>query len=328
MKKWISRSGYSVIAMVVAAVLPAQEAFQPLRGAYMGQEAGREPTMFLPGKITTGADEGSSLFFRDARSFLWKTRRGADNVLLLLEDREGRWQPPRQVDLVDRESGVWDFTLSPKGDFVYFTSNHVLRGAKRANLWRSRIRDGEFDQPEPLGLAVNSALDDSHPSLTREGVLYFFRWDPETPDSSDLFRAKPAGDGVEFEIPERLSEPVNSDSLEYDPFVAADGSYLIFGSRKAGGEGQGDLYIAYPQEDGWSTPVNLGPKINSPAEENRPSVTRDGRYFFFVSNRESEVQLPRGMPPANSMPGNGSRDIYWMKADFIEELRPDAASRR
>ncbi len=75
--------------------------------------------------------------------------------------------------------------------------------------------------------------------------------------------------------------------------------------------------------------MNLGPRINSDAEEGHPSITLDGRYFFFTSNRVTNVHLPPGIPPAGSMPGGGSRDIYWMKADFIENLRtsPPESSR-
>lgn len=115
---------------------------------------------------------------------------------------------------------------------------------------------------------------------------------------------------------------VNGESLDYDPFVAPDGTYLIFSSHRAGGYGESDLYISYKREgDGWNDPINLGPQVNSSAEENCPSVTLDGRYFFFTSNRNREANLLRGVPPATSMSGSGSRDIYWMKADPIDEFR-------
>ena len=55
--------------------------------------------------------------------------------------------------------------------------------------------------------------------------------------------------------------------------------------------------------EGWSEPANLGDQINTAADEYIPSVTPDGRYFFFTSNV------------------SGNREIYWMDAGFIEELR-------
>jgi hypothetical protein len=132
--------------------------------------------------------------------------------------------------------------------------------------------------------------------------------------------AAPEGEG--FRRARELEAPINSDSLDYDPLISADGRRLLFCSRRPGGYGEGDIYVSFRREDGsWDEPRNLGPEVNSPAEESRPSVTLDGRYFFFTSNRVAEVELPPGVPPARSMPGNGSRDIYWMTAGFMEALR-------
>jgi outer membrane protein OmpA-like peptidoglycan-associated protein len=40
------------------------------------------------------------------------------------------------------------------------------------------------------------------------------------------------------------------------------------------------------KEDKWSEPVNLGPPVNTRAWESQPSVSADGRYLYFTSNRE------------------------------------------
>ena len=156
--------------------------------------------------------------------------------------------------------------------------------------------------------------------MSREGELYFFRRNPLELSDCDLYVARSGNEG--FEPAVRLDPPVNSPSPEYDPFISPDGTYLIFSSRRPGGYGLGDLYISFRKgRDGWGEPVNFGPEVNSPAEENRPSITLDGRYFFFTSTRIARPDLPPGVPLAGSMPGGGSRDIYWMKADFIERCR-------
>ncbi len=92
---------------------------------------------------------------------------------------------------------------------------------------------------------MNTAADESHPSLTEEGTLYFYRGEPENSTSSDLLRANRSAIAGQFETSDRLPEPVNSGFADYDPHAAPDGSYLIFASRRPGGEGQGDLYIAF-----------------------------------------------------------------------------------
>jgi hypothetical protein len=314
---WISvviLSGWGVFTSI-----SAQESFHPLRSSYMGQEGNRNPEIFLPGKISTGYEEGCSLFFREARSFLWRTNRLGRYALLLLEDREDRWQPPQEVKFFPDDSQVWDFTIGPSGDQIYFTSNKKTT-SHGSNIWRIRLISGKWQQPEILGNEVNSNWHDSYPSISREGELYFFRRNPENPNQCDLYRSNQRGEGFTRAI--RMKKPVNSSSLEYDPFIGPDGSYLIFCSRRLGGRGKGDLYISFRNSAGnWDQPIHLGSDINSRGEENRPSVTIDGRYFFFTSTRLKEPKLPPGMPPAQSMPGKGSRDIYWLKADLIERLR-------
>ncbi len=321
-------SRVAILLAVVLGAVPKTEEFQPLKGPYMGQKVDAVSRIFLPGKISSGDDEGCSVFFPGARAFLWRVRRGGDSLLLLLEDKDGRWQPPREQSLPRVDRRIWDFTLSPDGSLLYFTSDSPLEGAARANLWRvARLSDG-WGTPEPLGLEVNSEADDAHPSVSGDGTLYFFRRDPDDPSAGDIFVASPKGDG--FAPARRLEAPINSEALDYDPLISFDGRRLIFCSRRPGGYGRGDIYVSFRRADGsWGPPRNLGPVVNSPAEENRPSVTLDGECFFFTSDRHSDYELPPGMPPARSMPGNGSRDIYWMTAGFIERLsvsrhgRPD-----
>jgi Tol biopolymer transport system component len=89
-------------------------------------------------------------------------------------------------------------------------------------------------------------------------------------------------------------------------FIAPDESYLIFSSAdRKYGLGNADLYICYKKSNGkWTTPMNLGSKINSPSEEFCPMISKDGKYLFFLSFR------------------SGKSYPYWVSAKIIEELRP------
>src|SRR5438477_1140299 len=35
----------------------------------------------------------------------------------------------------------------------------------------------------------------------------------------------------------------------------------------------------------WSTPINLGPLVNSPADDNRPAISKDGLSLYITSGR-------------------------------------------
>lgn len=150
-----------------------QESFSPLRGEYMGLEATDVAEIFLPGKISTGLDEGCSIFYPGTRAFLWRTNRTGRDGLFLLEDRDGRWQPPEPLRFFEDDSLVWDFNLSPDGRWIYFTSDKKVKGMGKSNIWRARFEVGEWRRATVLGPEVNSEVNDSYPSLTLGGRYLF-----------------------------------------------------------------------------------------------------------------------------------------------------------
>ena len=89
------------------------------------------------------------------------------------------------------------------------------------------------------------------------------------------------------------------------PFIAPDGSYLLFTRiRHPQNYEFADLWISFRDEDGtWAEPQNLGERVNTMGGI-CPTVTPDGRYVFFNS---------------------GSDDNYWIDASVIEAMRPSPA---
>ncbi|MEM1337926.1 MAG: ankyrin repeat domain-containing protein [Bacteroidota bacterium] len=89
-------------------------------------------------------------------------------------------------------------------------------------------------------------------------------------------------EGTTWTVPEIL---LSHERYGYnDPFLSQDENRLYFISRRAL-DGQGDLKdqdIWYVQrtEDGWSSPINVGPNINSEGNEYYISFTDDGTLYF------------------------------------------------
>ena len=65
----------------------------------------------------------------------------------------------------------------------------------------------------------------------------------------------------------------------FHPAVSANGQLLYFVSDMPGGLGGTDIYYSQLQEDGWSEPVNAGPKINTPGNESFPVLQNNKLYF-------------------------------------------------
>ena len=199
-----------------------------------------------------------------------------------------------------------DFCPSPlrDGERFMFVSNRPgpdTCGGSDIYLTRYNPVDG-WQEPINLGCEVNSPADEAGPVLSfaepGSPTLYFSSSRPGGPGGSNLYMSRMTG-GWSFG-PAELVPGVNSDSDDMQPSVRQNGRELVFASNRPGGIGQANFDIwsasrASISAD-WSTPVNLGPNVNSTANETRPSLSWDARTLLFGTTR----------------PGvEGSSDIYY-----------------
>jgi len=95
-----------------------------------------------------------------------------------------------------------------------------------------------------------------------------------------------------FGTPMNLGSIINSESAETAPCLSPDGLELYFcdhGSPlKPGGYGGGDLWVTtrLTKDDSWGGPMNLGPVVNSSANDEHPSLSADGLSLYFSSSRD------------------------------------------
>lgn len=79
-------------------------------------------------------------------------------------------------------------------------------------------------------------------------------------------------------------EAVPFNDKEYSvghPSLTKDGKTLYFASDKPGGYGGVDIYYSTREIGGqWTTPVNLGPKVNTTGDEMFPYIAEDGTLYF------------------------------------------------
>ncbi|MEL6831630.1 MAG: OmpA family protein [Bacteroidota bacterium] len=82
-----------------------------------------------------------------------------------------------------------------------------------------------------------------------------------------------------WSVPETL--PVNSQRFSTaHPALSPDGQRLFFSSDRPGGFGGKDIYYADRLGLGWSSPINLGPKINTEGDELYPYYDQNGELYF------------------------------------------------
>jgi ankyrin repeat protein len=279
--------------------------FPVLEGDYLGQTPpGNTPELFAPGIVSSiWGLHSSAAFSPDGNMVMWApmiTIPGelySTGGILMSERVNGRWTPPRFTSFSGDEEGDVPF-FSPDGKRVYFMSAMPTPEApksRKERIWYvDRTSDG-WSEPKAVNAAVNDYPHHWHFSVDADHTIYFSSSVPEGLGEGDIYRAKLV-DG-QWQRPENLGPPVNSDAGEGMPNIAPDGSYLLF-SRTY------DLYISYRKEDaGWTEPIKLEKSINTPSIEICPAVSPDGKYMFFLSQR------------------GGESHIWWVDAGFIQKLK-------
>ncbi len=330
---------FSCLLAVAVADCTPQDARGP-SGDYLGQPLpGDEPELFAPGLVTTGiytrdvamTPDGSELYFGvllGPVSAIIETRRGPDGI----------WNEP-EVAPFSRDSRFFNLepAIAPDGSRFMFLSTRVegrepeeqeIRAWSNQDIWVMDREGDHWGSPYNLGAPVNSEASEFFPSLTRDGTLYFTR-SSEGEQESYIYRSRL--EGGRYQEPERLGPEVNSTTNQFNAFISPDESYLIYSTGgRDDSVGGTDYYVVFRSpDDRWSEPINLGEEVNTPGDgEFSPFVSRDGRFFFFMSTRlTARDRIPdtltwqyiRGY---RMMPEIGNAGIYWMDASFIERLRP------
>lgn len=297
-------------------------------GPYLGQTALDTPTIFAPGFISTNLNELNGNFSPDGKEFFFSIdapRGDFATILYTTMDSTGSWSEVKIAPFSGKYSDV-DPIFSPQGDRIYFCSNRPrFSGDDRTDhdVWKVKKEGDSWGDPKNLGTMMNTSRNDWYASSTLDRKLYYSTWDPER-NTDDIFFASPE-DGYHQK---QITGGVNTDAAEFDPFISPDESYLIFASYQRSGFGSADLYISFNVNGEWSKAENLGEKINSPGRDYCPWVTNDGKHLFFTSMR---TETPYHKMPEITLPAlrnkmldidNGMGNVYWVKADFIEEMRP------
>lgn len=148
--------------------------------------------------------------------------------------------------------------------------------------------------PVNLGDSVNSENNEYSPSLTVDEsklVITVLRpRDANTIHSSDkeedFYMCVKSSDSV-WGKALKIGAPLNSHGNEGAQSISPDGNILYFTiCNRADGMGSCDLYVSERKGAGWSTPVNMGIRVNSGAWDSQPSISPDGKTLYFASARE------------------------------------------
>lgn len=87
--------------------------------------------------------------------------------------------------------------------------------------------------------------------------------------------------------PVSLGPIINTELDDSGVFISRDGLRLYFNSNRPGGFGGFDIYVSKRASlcDPWGPAKNLGPTVNSTANDQTAAISPDGRRLYFASDR-------------------------------------------
>jgi peptidoglycan-associated lipoprotein len=227
---------------------------------------------------------------------------GAELALSMSESTKGVSVEALDRRTINTRTSEYSPALSPGGRVLYYSSSEtedvIVVDDKndpkkfflifQSELQEKENRDGtttvEFSKPEPLGPEINRPeYHSTNVSLSPDGRrMYFNRiklGEGNVIQESKIYLSE-GGDGGWKSANEVAG--VNGDYLAIQPIVGElyGNEVLFFVSDMEGGEGGRDIYYATYQGDGvYGDPVNLGPSINTPGNEEGP-FWFDGTLYF------------------------------------------------
>jgi len=173
--------------------------------------------------------DGSKLFWSSRRLVEGRQPGGFD--IWMVERTANGWGNPKTLGTpVNSDAPEYYPSVSSNGT-LYFSSVRP-GGAGQLDIYRSRLVDGKYTDPESLGDSVNSKFTDGDPYIAPdESYLIFVSYGrPEGSGDGDLYISRNVG-GV-WSKAQNLGPTINSSALDFCPIVSPNGKYLFFTSER------------------------------------------------------------------------------------------------
>jgi Tol biopolymer transport system component len=256
------------------------------------------PVNMGPSINTTNNERHSALSADLLTIFLASDRPGGlggfDLWVAQRANRNADWAPGQNLGPnINTSADEYTPELSPDDHWLFFANS----GPDTKNFleiyaaFRSETNNNlGWGQPVNLGKGVNSV---GHPTgdpsmfvdpQTGVVTLFFARLDRDG-DDWNIYQSVQGSDGT-FGDAVPVAE-LNTRNRETHPTVRRDGLEVIFTSNRPGSLGGLDLWVAtrLTTSDTWSTPVNLGPTVNTEFDDRAPYLSDDGLTLILASNR-------------------------------------------
>jgi Tol biopolymer transport system component len=190
-------------------------------------------------------EDGLKLYFISARPVNGVAKDDTD-LWMVERTPRGDWGAPKHLGpVVNSPASEWFPTVTRNGT-LYFGSERS-GGKGGADIWRSRLVDGVYQEPENLGEPVNTSAGEYEPMVSPDERFMVFAaaGRPGNLGRFDLWICY-NHDGA-WSKPEHIGAPINSDGWDFAPRLTHDGRYLFFTSSRGAAERNLDRSLTYQE---------------------------------------------------------------------------------
>ncbi len=167
---------------------------------------------------------------------------------------------------------------SAKGEETYGWT-----GEKHSDIFVAEaISASSYGEGRPLSDSINTVYNEGTVTFDQDfKVMYFTHCGGANSidDYCKIYKTERAPNG-EWVEPERVYLFATDTINVGHPYLRPDGKELYFSADHPEGYGGKDLYSAKLTREGWTSPKNLGPEINTELSEGFPFIHADGRLYF------------------------------------------------
>lgn len=157
----------------------------------------------------------------------------------------------------------------------------AAEGGYFEDIYMSLRENGKWAVAQKIN-EVDTRGHDANISLSADGqTMFIYR-------QGDIYSSKLNGNS--WSKPQKLGREINTSGWETHASIAYHERELYFVSDRKGGYGGRDIYKASKLPNGeWGQVENLGPTVNTPYDEECPSIHPDGRTLYFSSTGHNSM---------------------------------------
>jgi Tol biopolymer transport system component len=179
--------------------------------------------------------DGKRMFFisrRPVNSEVSPNAAGKLDIWVTEKTASGYWGEPKNLGRPINSEGSEYFPTLTKDGTLYFGSGR--KGGKGGiDLYRARLVNGRYQEPENLGDAINTSFDDFEPFISPDEsfLIFMSAGRPEGLGGFDLYISY--NRNGQWTRAENLGAPINSPADELSPKITRDGKYFFWASARS-----------------------------------------------------------------------------------------------